>query len=312
MRAVRHEVVAVTGSTNADLLAAAADPRRAAGWPHLSSLRALTQTAGRGRAGRAWETPAPGAPPHPPPALTASVLLRPRVPAERLPGAGLLLALAATRALDRCAPAGPGRSWRIKWPNDLVLDPGSAAPAPGAEGSEVPGWGILRKVGGILLQAAAPVESLAQAAVAGLGINVAQSAAELPVPWATSLAAAGVLPGQTVRPGPLAPDPAAALWDAVLAELAPLVAAWEDADGDLGAAAAPGGGTILDAVRAACVTLGRPVAVDLGVGSAGAALHGRAEDLDCDGRLVVRDAAGERHAVDAGDVAHLRYPDAEH
>ena len=60
------EVTAVTGSTNADLLA-----RAAAGEPEGAVLAAEHQSAGRGRLGRTWTSP-------PRAALTFSVLLRPR------------------------------------------------------------------------------------------------------------------------------------------------------------------------------------------------------------------------------------------
>ena len=60
------DVVARTGSTNADLLAAAQ-----AGAAHGTVLAAEQQTSGRGRQGRTWATP-PAAR-----ALTFSVLVRP-------------------------------------------------------------------------------------------------------------------------------------------------------------------------------------------------------------------------------------------
>jgi len=55
--------------------------------------------------------------------------------------------------------------------------------------------------------------------------------------------------------------------------------------------------------RAACVTVGREVRVDLG---GGRSLEGRALDVTDEGWLVVRDDAGGSHAVRAGDVVHLR------
>jgi len=60
------DVVASTGSTNADLLARAAAPDA----PEGQVLVAEEQTAGRGRLGRSWSS-VPGA------LLTFSVLLRP-------------------------------------------------------------------------------------------------------------------------------------------------------------------------------------------------------------------------------------------
>ena len=48
----RLDTVPVTGSTQDDLRAALMGPERKS-WSHLSALRALRQTAGRGRSGRA-------------------------------------------------------------------------------------------------------------------------------------------------------------------------------------------------------------------------------------------------------------------
>jgi len=51
-------------------------------------------------------------------------------------------------------------------------------------------------------------------------------------------------------------------------------------------------------------TIGQAVRVELPGDSA--ALHGRAVDVDDAGRLVVIDTEGERHALDVGDVVHVR------
>ena len=81
-----------------------------AGEPEGTVVLAAAQTAGRGRAGRAWEAP-PGS------ALLASVLLRPSVPTARLPVLSLLFGVAAAEAIERAA----GIPCRLKWPNDLWL-----------------------------------------------------------------------------------------------------------------------------------------------------------------------------------------------
>jgi len=54
--------------------------------------------------------------------------------------------------------------------------------------------------------------------------------------------------------------------------------------------------------RAALATLGRRVRVEL----ADRVLVGHADDIDADGRLLVRDERGVTHRIDAGDVVHLR------
>ena len=99
-------VVAQTGSSNTDLLAAAR-----AGAPEGTVLAAESQTAGRGRLGRLWVSP-------PRAALTFSVLLRPRrVPAASkgwvplLAGVAVAAALRAETGLDAC----------LKWPNDVLV-----------------------------------------------------------------------------------------------------------------------------------------------------------------------------------------------
>lgn len=259
--------LAEVGSTSTALReAVAADP---AAWPHLSALVAEHQTAGRGRTGRSWLTP-PGA------ALTASLLLRPRVPLERAPWLTLLAGLAVVRAVragggDRVGAVG------LKWPNDVLVDDGGPALA---------GWGSARKLGGILSELLPAGPDGRPVAVVGIGVNLGQDAAGLPVASATSLALAGL-------PVP-APE---ALLDAVGRELSALVRRWEAHDGDADAAG------LLAEVAAACLTLGRDVRVEQ---PGGGVLHGRAEALDPGGCLVVRDTAGVLHRVLAGDVLHVR------
>lgn len=150
-RALR--VVASTGSTNADLVAAAR-----AGGSEGSILVAEEQTAGRGRLARGWVAPARSG-------LTFSVLLRPqRVPPASRGWLPLLAGVAVAEALAGLAPDLPVA---LKWPNDVLA---------GAE---------QRKLGGIL------VELVGDAAVVGIGLNVTLRADELPVPTATSLALEG-------------------------------------------------------------------------------------------------------------------------
>ncbi len=100
------QVVAATGSTNTDLLRAAA-----AGAPEGTVLAAEDQTAGRGRLGRSWLS-APRA------ALTFSVLLRPLgVPASLRGWVPLLTGVAAASAMRRVATVDAV----LKWPNDVLV-----------------------------------------------------------------------------------------------------------------------------------------------------------------------------------------------
>ena len=144
------DVVARTGSTNADLAA-----RARAGAPEGTVLVTDFQDAGRGRQGRTWVAPRGTS-------IALSLLLRPDVDPVRWTWLPLLTGLAVVEALRRAAdvPA------LLKWPNDVLV-----------EG---------RKVCGILAER---VETpTGPACVVGLGINVWLAADELPVPTATSLA----------------------------------------------------------------------------------------------------------------------------
>jgi BirA family biotin operon repressor/biotin-[acetyl-CoA-carboxylase] ligase len=137
-----------TGSTNADLLAAAAG-----GEPEGAVLVADHQTAGRGRQTRTWHD-------EPGNAMLMSVLLRPA--ATLAPVIPLLAGLAvveAVESLDQRGGAGPGPARvGLKWPND-VLAPELAE----------------RKLAGILAEAttiagADPDRRLA--VVVGIGLNI--------------------------------------------------------------------------------------------------------------------------------------------
>jgi BirA family biotin operon repressor/biotin-[acetyl-CoA-carboxylase] ligase len=100
----RLEVLPEVGSTNADLVAAAAD-----GAPEGSVLVAEHQGAGRGRLDRSWTSP-------PRAGLTVSFLLRPDVPAARRGW----LPLMAGVALAESVGAVTGVRASLKWPNDLL------------------------------------------------------------------------------------------------------------------------------------------------------------------------------------------------
>nr|WP_223799784.1 biotin--[acetyl-CoA-carboxylase] ligase [Sphingomonas nostoxanthinifaciens] len=99
-------VVAETGSTNADLLEAAAAGALEGTW-----LRAERQSGGRGRLGRVWQSP-PGN-------LYASTIVRLGMADPPAPE----LALVAGVALhDAASTFADGGAIRLKWPNDLTAD----------------------------------------------------------------------------------------------------------------------------------------------------------------------------------------------
>lgn len=115
----RVEWRAVVGSTNAELRALALGG--AEGAPHGTLVAAAEQTAGRGRAGRGWETP-PGT------ALAMSVLIRDfGRDREALP-LGWLPLLAGSAVTATLQPLfGAGLRVGTKWPNDVhVRDEGDA------------------------------------------------------------------------------------------------------------------------------------------------------------------------------------------
>jgi BirA family biotin operon repressor/biotin-[acetyl-CoA-carboxylase] ligase len=132
--------VAETGSTNDDLLAAAAD-----GAPDGTVLVADHQRSGHGRRGRTWEAPVSSS-------LLVSVLLRPELDPDDLHLLTTAVGVAAAEAVDEELAVTVG----LKWPNDLV------ASTPDGE----------RKLGGILAEAAWAGDRL-DAVVVGLGLNVA-------------------------------------------------------------------------------------------------------------------------------------------
>lgn len=246
------DVLASTGSTNTDLAA-----RAAAGTAgHGAVLTAEHQVAGRGRRDRTWVAP-------PRSAIAVSVLVLPAgVPQARWSWLPLLTGVAVVQALTDVA----GVHAALKWPNDVLL--------------EVDGdW---RKVCGVLAQVV-PTPA-GPGVVVGLGLNVSQVAAEMPV-HAVSLASAAA--STTDRETVLR---------AVLRSLGHLLQGWIDRQGEPSA--------IGPAYRRACRTVASTVEVHL---PDGARLAGVATGVDDDGLLLVSPADGTpTRALAAGDVVHVR------
>ncbi|MBV8635977.1 MAG: biotin--[acetyl-CoA-carboxylase] ligase, partial [Burkholderiaceae bacterium] len=132
---VAIKVVAETGSTNADLLAAAAQLREA------TLLIAENQTAGRGRAGRSWQSE-PGA------TLTFSLAWKFDLPPQALVGLPLAVGTVIAETLARFDVDA-----KLKWPNDVLL------------GRD--------KMAGVLIETAPFAQGDSIWAVIGIGINVA-------------------------------------------------------------------------------------------------------------------------------------------
>jgi BirA family biotin operon repressor/biotin-[acetyl-CoA-carboxylase] ligase len=276
------DVVAETGSTNADLLAAAR-----AGAAEGAVLVAEHQTVGRGRQGRTW-TARPGA------ALTFSVLLRPvTVPAAARGWLPLLAGVAVVRALHALTDA----EVALKWPNDVLGAPApSTAPAtsntsatsttltpPAPEAPAAPGpLDGFGKLAGIL------AEQAGDAIVIGIGLNVGGAADDLP----------------PVAPGALPPVSLALLGDRSVRRGELLAALLDELEGWYRAWTRPGAdpAELAGEYRRWCATIGQEVRVQL---PGGAELAGRATGIDDVGRLVVAGPDGPV-AVSAGDVVHVR------
>lgn len=264
----RFETPARTGSTNADLLAVAAER------PHGSVVATLDQTAGRGRLDRSWSAPAGQT-------LAASLLVRAGLDDRERGWLPLVAGTAMRDAVDAVLPDvdQAGRASRsthddeagrtpeprvlVKWPNDVLVDG--------------------RKVCGILCQVAAD-----GSVVVGAGVNLTIPADALPTPTATSLSVAG------------ASDDAEGLADAVLT-------AWTTSVLEAVRALADGGpaaGAVRSRVRAACGTIGRRVRLELPDGTVDEV---DATGIDDDGRITIRDRHGRSRGVAVGDLTHLRY-----
>ena len=121
---IEIRTVPTTASTNADMIALAASGAAEGLW-----LRAIEQTAGRGRLGRDWVSP-PGN-------LYASTLVRLRA----LDPPAATLAMVAAVALDETL-RGWGASPVIKWPNDLMID-GAKLSHTAASKPEPANWAVV-------------------------------------------------------------------------------------------------------------------------------------------------------------------------
>lgn len=149
----------------------------------------------------------------------------------------------------------------LKWPNDLMV--------PNAACGGSSGMG---KLGGVLCEMQPD-----GAVVVGIGINVTLTSSELPVPTATSL---------LLEAGPVDRE---ALLVGILGALRGRLAQWRAEDPSLATD-----------YRAACVTIGRLIDVDL---PGEYRVHGTVTGVDDQGHLVV-DTQGISRTVTAGDVIH--------
>ncbi len=110
---------------------------------------AETQSAGRGRMGRVWHSPAGVN-------LYATIILRPRLSLAEVPRLSLVAGVAAAEALESVAPS----MVQLKWPNDL--------------------WLKGRKAGGIIAQAVTDSSQQLSCVLLGIGINLNLSRDSIP------------------------------------------------------------------------------------------------------------------------------------
>lgn len=179
------------------------------------------------------------------------------------PSAATQLTIAAAVALHRAVTGVTGLEAEIKWPNDLLV--------------------AGRKCAGILTELSAELDRVRHV-ILGLGVDVNLEAADLPPELRETTTSLRLELGRPVDRPALAARLLEEL-DRAYAEIragrfAALAEVWEEA----------------------CVTLGRPVVVDLGPHR----IEGRAEALDADGALLVRTEHGHLERVVGGDVRLAR------
>jgi BirA family biotin operon repressor/biotin-[acetyl-CoA-carboxylase] ligase len=132
-----------TGSTNSDAFRLAEE-----GAPEGTVVMADAQSDGKGRRGRAWESPAGLN-------LYCSVILRPRVMPHEAPQLTFLSAVAVARTIEQATSLAP----EIKWPNDVLIGG--------------------RKVAGLLNEMSAETDGI-NFVILGLGVNLNMTQAQFP------------------------------------------------------------------------------------------------------------------------------------
>lgn len=202
-------------------------------------IAAEFQSNGRGRLDRTFEAP-------PQSALLFSFYIAPKRAVSDWGFISFLAALAMREVItDQLA-----EKVNLKWPNDILIGD--------------------KKVAGLLAQ------QIGEGVIVGIGLNVAMSTDELPVPNATSLLLAGsnLLDRNFIL-------------SAFLNHFENLFKEWDS------------GGDFLEKYRQVCSTLGRQVRVEvLGRDS----IEGEAVSITAQGVLILKDGT----EVNVGDVVHLR------
>ena len=198
--------------------------------------------------------------------LYASILLARAQASPAITWIPLLAAVTVVRAIKTLT----GLSLKVKWPNDVLV------PRDGGE----------RKLAGILVEAISSGQAGTRAVVVGIGINVNMPPEAFPEDLRSSATSLLIETGHPIERAPLLA--------ALLEELERLYDQFH----------AQGADGIAAAYEAMCVTLGKPVRLEL-AGSSGQ-VEGTAEGLAPDGALRLRTGEGKTLEIRAGDVVHLR------
>ena len=142
--------------------------------PHGTLAVADRQTAGRGRRGRSWESPAGSS-------IYMSILLRPDIAPNKASMLTLVMALSVAEGIRECVGSGEDiPEIQIKWPNDIIING--------------------KKLVGILTEMSAQIDYINHVTV-GVGINVNMT--EFPEELADTATSLRLECGHTVKRAPL-------------------------------------------------------------------------------------------------------------
>jgi BirA family biotin operon repressor/biotin-[acetyl-CoA-carboxylase] ligase len=169
------------------------------------------------------------------------------------------LTVASATALRRAIKTVTGLAADIKWPNDLQIGG--------------------KKIVGILTEMAAEVDRVRHVII-GIGVDVNQDANEFPPELRGIATSLKLATGEDISRAELATE--------ILREL----------DADYARICAGKFPQLADEWEAGCATIGKNVAVQMGL----RLIRGRAEALDDDGALLVRTEHGHLERIIGGDV----------
>ena len=232
------------------------------------AITADHQVLGRGRIGRTWKDVAGQG-------IAISIALD--FDSTKL--VATIIPLLTGLAVQRTIAAQLGVPAALKWPNDIVVLAGDSEP-------EIEKWGAQRKLGGVLCETVSD-----GAVIVGIGLNVHQNTAGLPVQWATSLALQ-------------APE---AHWEKVdrnsiivgiVKEVMELVDLAQNNPETL-----QEGGVLQEELTAKTVTIGKSISVE---SVSGQIEYVQALGIKENGALQVSSGQGRIAEIHSGDVYHVR------